>query len=290
MTLTRRLLAPPLVAATALLAIVVPGALGAQTTPTAASATAAPATAAVTTTSPTGATQTLSATVTSCHNDPLPANRYAIFASQMTSVTGTLTMAVNFQLQERKGTAVAFLPVSAPGFGAWVSSAPGVGIYTYDHEVTALPAPAAFRVSVRARWFDRHHHVIHREALLSPVCVQPLITPNLAIGTLTRAAGTQAATLTYSVVTVPGVAEHRRGPAAERRRDRPRGGCEAGRAVHRPALRRGHHAERVGGSRECRDRAGQPGAHEDLPLCQVGLAWHSAPVSRRFRPATLCRR
>jgi hypothetical protein len=200
MPLTRRLLAPPLVAATALLAIVVPGALGAQTTPTAASATAAPATAAVTTTSPTGATQTLSATVTSCHNDPLPANRYAIFASQMTSVTGTLTMAVNFQLQERKGTAVAFLPVSAPGFGAWVSSAPGVGIYTYDHEVTALPAPAAFRVSVRARWFDRHHHVIHREALLSPVCVQPLITPNLAISTLTRAAGTQAATLTYSVV------------------------------------------------------------------------------------------
>jgi hypothetical protein len=118
----------------------------------------------------------------------------------MTSVTGTITMAVNFQLEERKATAVAFVPVSAPGFGVWVSSAPGVGIYTYDHEVTALPAPAAFRVSVRARWFDRHHHVIRREALVSPVCVQPLLTPDLAIGTLTRAAGTQASTLIYSVV------------------------------------------------------------------------------------------
>ena len=195
MTLTRRLLAPLLVSATTLLAIVVPGALGAQTT-----ATTGPATAAVTATSPTGATQTLSATLTACHNDPLPANRYAIFASQMTSVTGTITMAVNFQLEERKATGVAFVPVSAPGFGVWVSSAPGVGIYTYDHEVTALPAPAAFRVSVRARWLDRRHHVIRREALVSPVCVQPLLTPDLAIGTLTRAAGTQAGTLTYSVV------------------------------------------------------------------------------------------
>ena len=201
MTLTRRLLAPLLVGATTLLAIVVPGALGAQTTATTGpAAAAAPATAAVTATSPTGATQTLSATLTSCHNDPLPANRYAIFASQMTSVTGTITMAVNFQLEERKAPAAGFVPVSAPGFGVWVSSAPGVGIYTYDHEVTALPAPAAFRVSVRARWFDRHHRVIRRDALVSPVCLQPLLTPDLAIGTLTRAAGTQAGTLTYDVV------------------------------------------------------------------------------------------
>lgn len=194
MTLTRRLLAPLLLGATTL-AVVVPGALGAPAVPTAGAGTAA-----VTSTSPTGATQTLSSTLTACHTDPLPANRYAIFASQMTSVTGTVTMAVNFQLEERKATGVAFVPVSAPGFGVWVSSAPGIGIYTYDHEVTALPAPAAFRVSVRARWFDRRHHVIRRDALLSPVCVQPLLTPNLSLGTVTRAAGTQAGTLTYSVV------------------------------------------------------------------------------------------
>src|ERR1039458_3840418 len=118
----------------------------------------------------------------------------------MTSVTGTITMAVNCQLEERKATAVRFVPVSAPGFGVGVSSAPGVGIYTYDHEVTALPAPAAFRVSVRARWLDRHHHVILRAAPRPTVCVQPLLTPDLAIGTLTRAAGTQAGTLIYSVV------------------------------------------------------------------------------------------
>jgi CARDB protein len=200
MSLTRRLIAPLLVGATTLLATVVPGALGAQTTASSGSATARAATAAVTSTGPTGAVEMLSATLTACHTDALAANRYAIFASQMTSVTGTVTMAVNFQLEERKGTGVAFVPVSAPGFGVWVSSAPGVGIYTYDHEVTALPAPAAFRVSVRARWFDRHHHVIRRDALVSPVCVQPLLAPDLAIGALTRSPGAQAGTMTYSVV------------------------------------------------------------------------------------------
>ena len=86
------------------------------------------------------------------------------------------------------------------GFGVWVSSQPGVGIYTSDHEVTALPAPAAFRVLVRARWFDRRHHVIRRAVRLSPPCVQPLLTPNLAIGTLTRAPGTPPATVSYNVL------------------------------------------------------------------------------------------
>jgi hypothetical protein len=195
MNLTRRLL-PPLVAALiALLALVVPGALGAQGVP---AASAAPV--AVSSTSLTGATRLLSAALSACHSDPLQANRYAIFASQMTSIPQTNTMAVNFQLQERSGRAVPFAAVSAPGFGVWVSSQPGVGIYTSDHEVTALPAPAAFRVLVRARWFDRRHHVIRRAMRLSPVCVQPLLTPDLAIGALTRAPGAQPATVSYSVV------------------------------------------------------------------------------------------
>jgi hypothetical protein len=195
MTSTRRLLASVVVCVSAPLALVVPAALAAPGTPG-----AAPAGAAVSTTGPSGATPTLSATLTACHSDPLPANRYAIFASQMTSVTATVTMAVDFQLEERKASGVAFAPVSAPGFGVWVSSQPGVGIYTYDHEVTALPAPAAFRVLVRARWYDRRHRVIRHDSLVSPACVQPLLLPNLAIGALTRAPATQAGTAAYSVV------------------------------------------------------------------------------------------
>jgi CARDB len=117
----------------------------------------------------------------------------------MTAVPGTRAMAVDFQLQERAGRAASFATVSAPGFGVWVASQPGVGIYTYDHEVTALPAPASFRVLVRARWIDRHRHVIRRDELTSPVCSQPLLAPNLEIRALRRTAGAQPGTATYNL-------------------------------------------------------------------------------------------
>ena len=198
MTLLRRSLVPLLATTIAALALLAPGALGAQGTPGAALASSA--------TGPTGATgpagppQVLSASLSACHTDALAANRYAIFASQMTSVAGTRTMAVNFELQERGSGSASFATVSAPGFGVWVASQPGVGIYTYDHEVTSLPAPAAFRVLVRARWIDRRRHVIRHAQLLSPVCAQPLQTPNLAVRTVKRARGPQAAGEVYSVV------------------------------------------------------------------------------------------
>ena len=204
MNLTRRILGPattalPAIAAIAFLALAVPVALGSQ-------GTGQPA-AAVSSTGPTGPTtgatgpaQTLSATLSACHEDTVAANRYAIFASQMTAVDGSRTMAVNFELQERSAGSGGFATVVAPGFDTWVSSQPGVGIYTYNHEVTALPAPAAFRVLVRARWLDRHHRVIRSEIRVSPVCVQQTISPDLTIvAPLVRSAGSAAGTTIYSV-------------------------------------------------------------------------------------------
>jgi len=143
----------------------------------------------------------LIATLSACHTDPLTANRYASFASRMTSVPGTHTMAVSFLLAgaQRQGHGV-HIGVR-PRVRRVVSSQPAVGIFTYDHEVTGLPAPAAFRVLVRARWIDRRHHVIRHEMLLTPVCMQPLLTPDLSIGSpLTRAAGGAPHTLLYTVV------------------------------------------------------------------------------------------
>jgi len=180
--------------------------LAALLAPSALAAGASARVAATSATGPSGSTGSsgstgLIATLSACHTDPLTANRYASFASRMTSVPGTHTMAVSFLLQERSAKATAFTSVSAPGFGEWVSSQPAVGIFTYDHEVTGLPAPAAFRVLVRARWIDRRHHVIRREMLLTPVCMQPLLTPDLSIGSpLTRAAGGAPHTLLYTVV------------------------------------------------------------------------------------------
>jgi hypothetical protein len=191
----RRLLLPLMAAAVVLVAMLAPGALGAQG-------------AAVKTgsTGPTGSTGStgstgLVATVSACHTDPTQANRYAIFQSQMTAVPGTRTMAVSFVLQVQHSRKGGFATVTVPGFGGWVHSQPGVGIFTYNHEVTSLPAPAAFRVLVRARWFDRRHRTIRHEDIDSTACVQPLLQPDLAIGEpLARSAGSSAKTVVYGVV------------------------------------------------------------------------------------------
>lgn len=186
----RRLLVPLLAVAIALPALLAPGAFGATTAPSAG------ATGSTGTTGAGGLVATLSA----CHTDPLTANRYATFAAQMTQVSGARTMAVSFVLEESTGKSVAFAPRAAPGFGDWVVSQPGVGIFTYDHEVTGLPAPAAFRVLVRARWIDRHHRVIRREMIVSPTCVQPLLQPDLSIGLPIGRAAAGGGNVLYSVV------------------------------------------------------------------------------------------
>jgi len=192
----RRLLAPCLAVSLVLPALLAPGAFGA------AGVARAGATGASGSTGSTGSTGSgeLVATLSACHTDPLTANRYAIFASQMAQVPGSRTMAVSFALQERNSKASSFATVPAPGFGAWVSSQVGVGIFTYDHEVTGLPAPAAFRVLVRARWSDRHHKVIRHETILSPICVQPLLQPNLSIGPSLNRSPAGGGNVVYSVV------------------------------------------------------------------------------------------
>jgi hypothetical protein len=196
MTAIRRAMVPLAVAVFTALALAAAGSVGATAAPVAQPAGATGPTGA---TGPGGQAQPLSASVSACHDDPLQANRYAIFASTLTAVADTRTMAVEFILQERSGGSTAFTTVNAPGFDVWVTSQPGVGIYTYNHEVTSLPAPAAFRVLVHARWLDRRRRVIRRGDALSPVCVQPLETPNLAISGLRHTHAAAATTDTYSV-------------------------------------------------------------------------------------------
>jgi hypothetical protein len=195
----RRLLVPLLAAMIALPALLAPGAFGAGAAAAAHPTGATGASGATGSTGSAGSTG-LVATLSACHTDPLTANRYAIFASQMTAVPGSRTMAVSFVLEEHGAKASGFVTVAAPGFGEWVSSQGGVGIFTYDHEVTGLPAPAAFRVLVRARWIDRHHRVIRRATILSPVCLQPLLVPDLSIGLQLSHASAPGGQVDYSIV------------------------------------------------------------------------------------------
>ena len=164
-------------------------------------ALAAGATGASGATGPSVPAAALQASLSTCHTDAAPSNRYAIFASQTTAaaVRGTVEMSVEFVLEERGGGGGGFDVVPAPGFGAWVTSARGIGIFTYSHEVTALPAPAAFRVLVRARWIGHGHRVLRRLDALSPVCVQPLLEPDLAVTAIYRGAAQSATTVTWNV-------------------------------------------------------------------------------------------
>jgi hypothetical protein len=197
MTSCRRLLAG--FAALCALAVV-PAASLAQGSSPAALAAATGTTGSSGVTGPSGAT--LLAGLSSCHSDAVPANRYAIFASQTTaaSVHGTVEMSVEFVLEERSAVGGRFRAVAAPGFGEWVASAHGVGIFTYSHEVTALPAPAAFRVLVRARWIGRGHRILHRAEALSPACVQTVLAPDLAVGSIYRGAAQSGGNVTWNVV------------------------------------------------------------------------------------------
>ena len=195
-----RLLAWLVCAAAVLAAVLAAGAQGASSRASGRLTAVAASTGA---TGATGATTApaLAATLSACHSDAVPANRYAIFASQTVAaaVPDTLVMSVDFELQERSPGASTFVAVRANGFGTWVASQPRVGIFTYNHEITALPAPAAFRVLVRARWIGRHHRVLRETSAVSPVCVQPVIAPDLVVGRITRTAGTAAGTVQYTV-------------------------------------------------------------------------------------------
>ena len=166
-----------------------------------ASAVAAGATGPSGATGPVVAPTALAASLSACHTDAAPSSRYAIFASQTTAtaVRGTLEMSVDFVLEERGGAGGGFNVVPAPGFGAWVTSQRGIGIFTYSHEVTALPAPAAFRVLVRARWIGRGHRVLRRLEAISPVCVQPLLEPSLKVTAIYRGPAQSSTTVTWNV-------------------------------------------------------------------------------------------
>lgn len=198
----RRLSLVPAAAVIAVLGLAAAGAQG-SSLPGGASAAAstAGATGATGASGPSSPSGPLSALLIACHTDPVAANRYAIFESQTVAadVPGTVVMSVDLQLQARTTSSGAFVALKAPGFDRWTSSQPGVGILTDRPTVTDIPAPSAVRVFVRARWFGRDHVLLQRDSALSPVCVEPVLAPDLQVRRVLRAAGATTTGETYDV-------------------------------------------------------------------------------------------
>jgi hypothetical protein len=121
------------------------------------------------------------ALTTGCVRGLDQSDRAAVFEGQMKRVAGAARMQMRFSLQARTPDRDHWMTVAAPGFGAWVTAAPGTARYVYDKRVENLLAPASYRVTVRFRWLSASGATVASEKLRSPACKQPDPRPNLVV-------------------------------------------------------------------------------------------------------------
>jgi|SRR5580693_464893 hypothetical protein len=113
--------------------------------------------------------------VEQCVTSTVQLERSATFTAQMSATEATQKMAMRIELQQRLRGESEYHTLAAPGFGVWRTSEPGVKIYKYVKQVTNLDASAAYRAIVRFRWTGERGHVIKRDELHTPRCIQPTL-------------------------------------------------------------------------------------------------------------------
>jgi hypothetical protein len=121
--------------------------------------------------------------------------RTATFEARMRPAHGSLRMQVRFGLQVREGELTLWRRVVAEGLDRWLTSAPGVGGYTYAKTVQNLAAPAAYRMVVRFRWLDADGAVVARSREVSSTCRQPDMRPDLHVAEVTAGPSGYAVTV-----------------------------------------------------------------------------------------------
>jgi hypothetical protein len=120
--------------------------------------------------SPAAAPALDSATLGQCVTSVVQAERSATFSGEMTSVPGTLRMAMRIEVQAQAQDQVGFHVVNSP---AWRFSDAKIKIYKYLKQVTNLSSPFEYRALVRFRWLGAKGHLIKHAQLLTAPCVQP---------------------------------------------------------------------------------------------------------------------
>jgi hypothetical protein len=124
------------------------------------------------------------AVLDACERGSGELDRAAVFEGQMRSLRRSSRMQMRFTLQARTPDTMRWSAVAAPGFGSWVSSAPGTSRYVYTKRVEGLLAPAHYRVRLRFRWLDGAGRVIASARRASRACRQPDPRPNLVVSSL----------------------------------------------------------------------------------------------------------
>jgi hypothetical protein len=117
------------------------------------------------------------AVVGSCDTD----GRAAGFEGQMRVYRKAPKMQMRFTLQAMTKDAPKWATVALPGFSEWVTAPANVGKYTYDKTVQDLLPGANYRVAVSFRWKSRAGKTIRTERVISRVCKQPDVRPDLVV-------------------------------------------------------------------------------------------------------------
>jgi hypothetical protein len=138
------------------------------------------------------------ALLTDCETALDREDREAVFEGRMRALKGTAKLQLRFTLEQATDAGEDWTVVDADGFGAWKSADPGVRKYVLTKAIGNLVAPASYRVTVRFRWIDVLGRVTLRRKLVSGVCRQPDLRPDLRITRLDVAPGADARSARYT--------------------------------------------------------------------------------------------
>ena len=121
-----------------------------------------------------------------------PAQRELSIDAVMKPVTGTVKLALRFQLESRANRSGPFKLVRGGDLGKWISPTdpttlgqrPG-DVWVVSHPVVGLAAPAGYRFRVAFRWFGAAGKVLATTVERTKTCWQPELRPDLQVRSVT---------------------------------------------------------------------------------------------------------
>jgi hypothetical protein len=126
-----------------------------------------------------------------CQRDVQPKLRAVSVTAVMRPVSGTRRMRLRFDLLSSSRRNGRYHAVHGPNLGRWVSPGdPALGsrpgdVWQVPHPIVGLDAPAFYKIRVGFRWLGRDRRVLARQSLVSAVCHQLELRPDLVARSLT---------------------------------------------------------------------------------------------------------
>ena len=122
-----------------------------------------------------------------CQRALEPAQRLVSVVAVMRPLKGTKRLELKFDLLTKPAGASTYGPVRGGDLGTWISPPPqpttlgtqAGDVWSLNHPVADLPAPADYRFHVSFRWIGAHERVLATVVRSSRTCFQPELRPDL---------------------------------------------------------------------------------------------------------------